>query len=419
MATQHRFLRPLVAAMYLCVSFFSILPPPAQASAEEDLDKLMAPIALYPDALLAQTLTAATSPDQVPEFHKWLGEQKATGSDLQQAAQDAKFDAAFASLAVFPDVIKLLAENMDWTKAIGASYQSDKKAVEASIQRLRAQAKEKGNLESNEQQSVKVESSGSTQTIIIEPANPQVVYVPVYDPVVVYQEPAPAGGMLLAFGIGIAIGASMSNPYYGYGAWGYGWGGGGCYYHHGPYMPPPYARYPYPPPVHGYRPPSNVYAPRNTNVNINVDNSRTNVGNQVNSGNRGDVNTGSGNRGGNQAGTNNRGTGGSATQPSAGNRAAQPSAGNAAQPSAGNRAAQPSTSNRAATSPSKGAEPRGRSSSGVSNPSGSKSSAMGGYSNGASAQQASSRGRSSTSASHGGGSRSGGGASRGGGGGRR
>ncbi len=182
MALHSKFLRSLLAALHLVGIIACVLPLPAQASPEEDMDKLMAPIALYPDALLAQTLTAATSPEQVTEFHKWLGEQTATGSDLQQAAQDAKFDAAFASLAVFPDVIKLLAENMDWTKAIGASYQSDKKAVEASIQRLRAQAKQQGNLETNEQQSVKVETEGSTQVIIIEPANPQVVYVPVYDP---------------------------------------------------------------------------------------------------------------------------------------------------------------------------------------------------------------------------------------------
>jgi len=414
---RQRVLRSAVAALYVVGYLLPAFPSPAYASAEEDMDKIMGPIALYPDALLAQTLTAATCPDQVPEFQKWLGEQTATGSDLQQAAMDAKFDAAFASLALFPDVIKLLAENMEWTKAIGTAYQSDKDAVGASIQRLRTAAQDQGNLESNEQQTVKVENEGSTQTIIIEPANPQVVYVPQYDPVVVYTEPAPStGGVLLAFGIGIAIGASMSNSYYGYGAWGYGWGGGGAYYHHGPYMPPPYHRYPYPPPVHGYRPPTNVYAPRNTNINI--DNSRTNVGNNVGGG-RGNGNRGDGNRGGGRGDTK-PGAGSSRDQVNGGspNRGgATAGGGNRNQvntPTANTRDTSARGSNKsAAAKPAsrdlKGDEARGRSNVASSNRSGSASTSMGGYSSGKQTRDASSRGRASASSRSSSSSHSGGG----------
>jgi uncharacterized protein DUF3300 len=375
------------------------IPISARATAEEDLDRLMGPIALYPDPLLAQVLTAATSPQQVTEFHQWLGQQTATGSDLQQAAQDAKFDPAFASLALFPDVIKMMAESMDWTTAIGTAYQSDKDAVTASVQRLRGMAKEQGNLESSEQQNVKVESAGSTQTIIIEPANPQIVYVPQYEPTVVYTEPAPSGGgMLLAFGMGIAIGAAMNNSYYGWSAWGY--GGGGVHYHHGPYMPPPYARYPYARPVPGYRPPANVYAPRNTNVNINVNGGRGNAGNNVGGRNPGGAQPKAGDRnpgGADRGGTNRPGT---ADRPST-----QPAGGGT--PGRGTSA--PSASTRDLNS----ADARGRSTSGSTNRSGSGSTSVGGYNNGSSTRASSQRGRSSAGAGHS--SRGGGG----GGGGRR
>src|SRR5262245_50152916 len=138
MASPRTFVRFAVAALFLSGTLFSSSPVRADADSD-NMDKLLAPIALYPDALLAQLLTAATSPQQVTEFHDWLGKQTATGSALQQAAMDAKFDAALASLAVFPDVVKMMADNMDWTKEIGTAYLSSKDQVSASIQRLRAQ----------------------------------------------------------------------------------------------------------------------------------------------------------------------------------------------------------------------------------------------------------------------------------------
>src|SRR5688572_19918567 len=107
------------------VAVLLFLTAPQVAPAQDDaaaLDALLAPIALYPDALLAQVLTAATSPDQVKEFNTWLKQQTATGSDLQQAATDAGYEASFASLALFPEVVSTLASNTDWTKEVGTAY---------------------------------------------------------------------------------------------------------------------------------------------------------------------------------------------------------------------------------------------------------------------------------------------------------
>ncbi|HEY7026946.1 MAG TPA: DUF3300 domain-containing protein [Gemmatimonadales bacterium] len=352
-------------------------------SSDADMDKLMAPIALYPDALLAQVLTAATSPDQVTEFQKWLGNEKSTGSDLQQAAMDAGFDAAFASLAIFPETVKMLADNMDWTKEIGTAYLSSKDQVMASVQRLRAQAEAKGNLKTNEQQKVTTTTEGGTQTIVIEPANPQVVYVPQYDPQVIYVQQAPppsssgnaAAAAILGFGLGIAIGAAINNDYYGWGAWGCGWHGGGVYYHHTTWVVPVRPRYPYVRPVPGYRPRTNVYAPRNTNINVNVDNSRTNIGNKVNVGNKTNV----GDRRDNDDKNANLGQGGAGTRDKPGNLGSSEARG---RPS-------PGSSNVG------GAPQRG----------GGGNSALGGYSSGSSTRAASSRGKSSVGASRGGGGR--------------
>ena len=380
---------PRFAVASLCL-LFSLAPTGVHASEADDMDKLLAPIALYPDALLAQVLTASTSPDQVKEVHEWLGKQTATGSDLQQAAMDAKFDAAFASLVIFPDVIKMMNDNMDWTKEIGTAYLSSQDKVSASIQRLRAQAQAKGNLKSNEQQKVTTNNESGSTTIVIEPANPQVVYVPMYDPTVVYTQAPSSGNVaaaaLIGFGLGIAIGAAIDNDYYGWGAWGWGWHGGGVYYHRSVWAVPPRPRYPYVRPRPGYRPNNTVIAPRHTNININVDNSRTNAGNRVNAGNT-NVNRGKTNATRRDAGGDRGKTGGK---------------------SGGDKSTRNSGSSTA----------RGRSStsSNVSRSDG----AFGEYGSRSSTNASSSRGRSSVGSSrsgHGGGSARGGGAR--GGGGRR
>ena len=216
---------------------------PAKSSVTPDqLDKLMAPVALYPDALLAQMLMSATNPAKVGALAEWMASQSAKGTELQDAATKSGFDASFAALVLFPDVVHYMAGNMDWTTKVGKAFTENRTAVFDSVQRLRAQAKKMGTLKTTPQQEVetKTTSSGS-EVIVIEPTNPQVVYVPQYNPTVVYTQPATttvvvkedddsseavAAG-LIGFTAGIAMGAAMDNNYY-YGP--YGWHGGGYMY---------------------------------------------------------------------------------------------------------------------------------------------------------------------------------------------
>jgi hypothetical protein len=216
---------------------------PAKSSFTPDqLDKLMAPVALYPDSLLAQMLMSATNPAKVGALAEWMASQSAKGTELQDAATKSGFDASFVALVLFPDVVQYMTGNMDWTTKVGKAFTENRSAVFDSIQRLRAQAKKMGTLKNTPQQEVdtKTTSSGS-EVIVIEPTNPQVVYVPQYNPTVVYTQPATttvvvkedddsseavAAG-LIGFTAGIAIGAAMDNNYY-YGP--YGWHGGGYMY---------------------------------------------------------------------------------------------------------------------------------------------------------------------------------------------
>jgi hypothetical protein len=220
--------------------------PPAKAASAvpsaAELDKLVAPVALYPDALLGQILLCATNVGRVGTLSEWLQSQDALkGTELQDAAQRAGFDASFVALAVFPDVVNDMASQLEWTAALGQAFTADRSAVFASIQRLRAKARAAGTLKSSPQQDVETRTTSSGQeVIVIEPANPQVVYVPQYNPQVVYTQPtsstvvikeesnsdaAVAG--LIGFTAGIAIGAAIDNNYY-YGP--YGWYGGGYMY---------------------------------------------------------------------------------------------------------------------------------------------------------------------------------------------
>ena len=222
--------------------------PPAQAAAQSPLptgtlDQLLAPIALYPDQLLAQMLMSATDPAKITELDKWLKSQKLKGTQLQDAAVKAGFDASFVALTLFPEVVARMADQIAWTKVLGQAFTSDRSAVFSSIQKLRKQAKDVGTLKTSPQQVVETKNTSSgEQVIVIEPANPQIVYVPQYNTQVVYtQAPtttvvieeddddaaeAIAAG-LIGFTAGIAIGAAMDNSYY-YGP--YGWHGGGYMY---------------------------------------------------------------------------------------------------------------------------------------------------------------------------------------------
>jgi hypothetical protein len=221
---------------------------PTQTAAQSPLptgtlDQLLAPIALYPDQLLAQMLMSATDPAKITELDKWLKSQKLKGTQLQDAAVKAGFDASFVALTLFPEVVAKMADQIAWTKVLGQAFTSDRSAVFSSIQKLRKQAKEVGTLKTSPQQVVETKNTSSgEEVIVIEPANPQIVYVPQYNTQVVYtQAPtttvvveeddddaaeAIAAG-LIGFTAGIAIGAAMDNSYY-YGP--YGWHGGGYMY---------------------------------------------------------------------------------------------------------------------------------------------------------------------------------------------
>ncbi len=190
----------------------------APLSADE-LQQLVAPIALYPDALVAQVLGASTFPDQVAAAAGWLQQNKSlTGKALTKAVDAQSWDPSVKALTQFPSVLDNLAKNLSWTSALGEAYHTQAADVMTAVQVLRAKAKAAGNLKSGSQIKVVQESP---QVIVIQPANPQVVYVPVYNPTVVYGYPyvipgyvyvaPPATTAVVAFGVGIAVGAMMSN----------------------------------------------------------------------------------------------------------------------------------------------------------------------------------------------------------------
>ena len=165
---------------------------------QEELDQALAPIALYPDSLLAQVLMATTYPEQLMEAAKWSKENpKMKGDEAVKAVQDKDWDTSVSSLVAFPQVLELLSSKPEWSKKLGDMFLSDPDAVMSTIQKLRLKAKEAGNLKSTKEQKVIVKegstsssatSGGGDQTTIIEihPANPETVYVPVYNPTVVY-----------------------------------------------------------------------------------------------------------------------------------------------------------------------------------------------------------------------------------------
>ena len=187
---------------------------------------------------------SATNPTKVAELDKWLkSNAKLKGTQLQDAAVKAGFDASFVALVLFPQVVSYMSEQIAWTRVLGQAFESDRSAVFASIQKLRKQAQSVGTLKSTPQQEVETKTtSAGEQVIVIEPTNPQIVYVPQYNTEVVYTqapsttviiqeddddaEEAIAAG-LIGFTAGIAIGASMNSPYY-YGP--YGWHGGAYMY---------------------------------------------------------------------------------------------------------------------------------------------------------------------------------------------
>jgi hypothetical protein len=212
---------------------------PAPLSAN-DLQQLVAPIALYPDALVAQILGAATFPDQIASADVWVNENKQlTGESLMKAVDKQAWDPSVKALTQFPSVLDNLTKNLSWTSALGEAYHNQAADVMAAVQILRAQAKAAGNLKSGSQITVVQESP---QVIVIAPANPQVIYVPQYNPTVVYGYPYQPPGYttgqvvaagVLAFGVGIAVGAAMSNSCcgWGYSSWNCNWHSTTVVYH--------------------------------------------------------------------------------------------------------------------------------------------------------------------------------------------
>jgi Protein of unknown function (DUF3300) len=214
----------------------------APISASE-LQGLVAPIALYPDALVAQILSASTFPDQVAIADNWVQTNKSlTGSALTQAVNGQSWDPSVKALTQFPSVLNQMAQSLAWTSSLGEAYHNQQAAVMTAVQILRAQAKAAGNLKSGAQITVVQQSP---QTIVIQPTNPQIVYVPEYNPTVVYGTPYVTPGYstaavvttgVLMFGAGLAIGAMMSGGYgWGYSSWDCDWHGGSVYYHGGAY----------------------------------------------------------------------------------------------------------------------------------------------------------------------------------------
>src|SRR5262245_46688532 len=239
-----------VAAIVLLLTHATAGSAAAQSGLSPDyLDKLLAPVALYPDALLAQMLLCSGNSRKVGELAAWLkAHPDLKGSDLQQAAEQAGFQESFVALAPFPHVVEMMARDATWTSQLGGAFAVDKEAVFDSIQRLRGQSQAAGNLKSTPQQTVETKTTSSGESVIvIEPANPQVVYVPQYNPQVVYTQPAATttttttvvikeedhsteaaiAGAAVGFAAGIAIGAAMDNNYY-YGP--YGWYGAPAMY---------------------------------------------------------------------------------------------------------------------------------------------------------------------------------------------
>ncbi len=154
---------------------------------QEELDAMLAPIALYPDSLLAQMLMASTYPLEIVQAARWRKENATLKGDaLQKALEGQTWDASVKSLTEFPDVLDRMNKDLSWTQKLGDAFLGQQAQVMETVQMLRKKASDSGNLKSNEQQKVEVQTVETKQYIVIEPANPQVVYVPVYQPTVVY-----------------------------------------------------------------------------------------------------------------------------------------------------------------------------------------------------------------------------------------
>lgn len=200
----------------------------------DQLDSLVAPIALYPDPLLAQTLAASTYPLEIIQVQQWLARNPGLKDQaLADAVAKQPWDPSIQALAALPEVVKRLADDVQWTTDLGNAFLAQQDDVMDAVQRMRKKAQEKGTLKTSEQQKVETKVIENKSVIVVEQADPQVVYVPSYDPMVVWGAPLypyppiyypPAGyyaaGMAISFGIGVMMGAFWSGGW----GWGCGWG---------------------------------------------------------------------------------------------------------------------------------------------------------------------------------------------------
>ena len=197
----------------------------------EQLDNLVAPIALYPDPLLSQVLVASTYPLEVVEAQQWLKQNSSLGGQqLMAAAQQQNWDASVQALVAFPDVLDTLTQDVQWTTALGNAFLAQQQDVMAAVQRMRAQAQANGRLASNAEQTVNTANQDGQSAIEIQPANPDVVYVPQYDPMYIWGPPAWGYYPALyypAYGYGFWPGINIGLCFGGWGWGGWGWGGWG------------------------------------------------------------------------------------------------------------------------------------------------------------------------------------------------
>src|ERR1039457_4681726 len=165
-------------------------PIQAQMLAPEQLNDLVAPIALYPDALLSQVLVASTYPLEVVEAQQWLQRNGSLkGQQLTEAARQQNWDASVQALVTFPDVLAKMNQDVQWTTALGNAFLAQQSDVMAAVQGMRARAQSNGRLSTTPQQTVTTETQGGQAAIEIAPADPQVIYVPQYDPAYVWGPP--------------------------------------------------------------------------------------------------------------------------------------------------------------------------------------------------------------------------------------
>jgi len=206
--------------------------PPVQQSTQE-LQQLVAPIALYPDALIAQILAASTYPTEIVEADRWMQIYPGlAGEELAKEVDQQPWDPSVKALTQFPSVLENMDKNLSWTSSLGEAYANQQQDVAAAVQALRRQARKAGHLSSNDQEQVTTQDNA----VVIEPVNPDIVYVPAYDPWLVYGFPIVAypgwypvqgiffDGPEISFGLGFGIGF-FGGYGWGWHNWGYDWHG--------------------------------------------------------------------------------------------------------------------------------------------------------------------------------------------------